>query len=322
MARDTGGGVAVTPQDAVDARSFTFTVFTPTYNRGHTLERVYQSLCRQSFHDFEWLIVDDGSTDDTQERVLAWRQAASFPIVYVRQTNQGKHVATNRAVQRARGELFLTLDSDDSCVPTALERLLHHWKSIPDEARTGFSAVTCLCVDETGEVVGSLFPQDPTDSDSIEIRYRYRVTGEKWGFQRTDVMRQFPFPEVRGERFVTEDVVWRAISRHYRTRFVNEPLRIYHRSDAGPTLTKTAPTSRAEGSRIHALDVLNRDIDWLRTVPLVFVRTAANFVRYSLHRRVGLGAQLDGLHNWRARILWAAAVPVGLALYWRDRLRA
>src|SRR5688572_23550113 len=109
------------------SRAYTFTVFTPTHNRAHTLQRVYDSLRGQTFRDFEWLIVDDGSKDGTDRLAAAWARSADFEIRYRRQPNRGKHVAFNAGVRDARGELFLPLDSDDACVPRALERFIHHW---------------------------------------------------------------------------------------------------------------------------------------------------------------------------------------------------
>lgn len=129
---------------------YKFTVFTPTYNRVQTLSRVYESLQVQTFSDFEWLIVDDGSVDRTRELVEGWQMEACFPIHYLWQENQGKHVAFNYALQEARGELFLTLDSDDACVPEALERFYFHWNAIPENRKGQFSAVTALCKDQNG----------------------------------------------------------------------------------------------------------------------------------------------------------------------------
>src|SRR5216684_1317229 len=109
---------------------YVFTVFTPTFNRSLTLSRVYESLRLQTFRDFEWLIVDDGSTDGTKGLVEKWQAESAFAIRYIYQENQGKPAAFNHGVQEARGELFLTLDSDDACVPQALERLKCHWDGI------------------------------------------------------------------------------------------------------------------------------------------------------------------------------------------------
>ena len=114
-----------------------FTVFTPTHDRAHTLVRVFSSLKAQTFRSFEWVIVDDGSTDKTETLVRSWISAVDFSISYHRQPQGGKHRATNRGVALAKGALFLTLDSDDACVPTALERLYHHWSQIPADDRAG-----------------------------------------------------------------------------------------------------------------------------------------------------------------------------------------
>ena len=134
----------------------------------------------------------------------------------------------DKAIREARGSLFTEIRSADGLVPQALERLKFHWDSIPDDERAGFSAVSALAMDEHGEIIGTRFPADVFDSDSIEIRYRYKVKGDKWGFQRTSVMREQEIPVIPGYTgSIAEAVTWRAIARKYRTRYVNEPLRIY-----------------------------------------------------------------------------------------------
>src|SRR5579883_1323984 len=110
-----------------------FTVLTPTYNRVGYLGRVYESLCAQTFRDFEWIIVDDGSTDGTQELVSSWKPF--FPIRYTWKPNGGKHTAVNVGVAMAAGEFTLILDSDDHCIPHTLERLDYHWKQISNPER-------------------------------------------------------------------------------------------------------------------------------------------------------------------------------------------
>ena len=144
---------------------YKFTVFTAAYNARHKLDRVYSSLCAQTFRDFEWLVIDDGSTDGSRELIESWAQDCPFPMRYEFQENQGKHVAWNRGVTLARGELFLNLDHDDACVPQALERLKFHWDNIPNDQRAKFTAVTSLCVDEKGSLRGTRFPRDVIDSN-------------------------------------------------------------------------------------------------------------------------------------------------------------
>lgn len=264
-----------------------FTVFTPTYNRVQVLHRVYQSLMKQTFHDFEWLIVDDGSTDGTKELINGWQKdsATWFPIRYVYQENQHKKVAHNHGVREARGTLFLPFDSDDYCVPEALEKFALHWFAIPEEERDKFAGVAALCADENGAIVGDRFPCDKwIDSDSLEIRYRYAVSGEKWGFNRTDVLRQFPFPEeIPGH--VPEGVVWSRIARLYKTRFVNEPLRIYCQDETGNVqqITKDGAARNAAGHLFWKYKILSDDIVYFRYKPMSFILDAARLTRFYLH---------------------------------------
>ena len=143
---------------AEDSPGLTFTIFIPTYNRAYTLGRALQSISEQSFKDFEVLIIDDGSSDNTHELVEGWKKREIFPIRYHWQRNQGKHVAHNNAVKRARGYFFVLLDSDDMLHPRALERLKYHWDSIPDNKKEQFAGVEGLCIYSDGRVKVDRFP--------------------------------------------------------------------------------------------------------------------------------------------------------------------
>jgi glycosyltransferase involved in cell wall biosynthesis len=298
------------------------TVFTPTRNRAHTLPRVYQSLRTQTFRDFEWLIIDNNSSDDTESVVSGWQGQADFPIRYIRQPNRGVHVSWNRAAQEARGQFFVMLASDDSCFPTALERLKYHWETIPEDDRERFSGVTALCADQTGRLIGNRFPIDPTDSDSLEIRLKYKIKGEKWGFQRVDVLRRFPLPIIPGYYgYIPEGLMWDAIARHYKTRYVNEPLRTFW-LDASESLSRPRNlSSNARGGMVEAEVGLNEDIRWARVAPLAFYLRAANYARWSFHCGRPVAEHWRHLRNRLARTLWLAALPLGWLAYALDRRR-
>jgi len=298
-----------------------FTVFTPTYNRAATLHRVYESLCVQTYRDFEWLVVDDGSEDETGTFVESWQREAAFSIRYFWQENQGKHIAFNLAVREAQGDLFLNLDSDDSCVPEALERLVERWESIPYDERHGFVGVTALCKDHTGRLVGSRFPSDVLDSDSLEILYRYRVRGEKWGFQRTEVLRAFPFPEEIKNTWVPEGFVWTAIARRYRTRFVNDVLRIYWLEGTSVTRGQNTAKNALMRARWHCM-VLNEHLGYFRLAPLRFFKSALIYSLCSFHRGQGAIKQYRQLHSPAARWIWAIVAPAGFLVYLKDRICA
>ena len=298
---------------------YAFTVFTPTYNRAHTLHRVYESLKAQTFEDFEWLIVDDGSTDETNRLVEQWQKDAWFPIRYVYQENKGKHAAFNHGVRIANGELFLTLDSDDACTPESLERFKYHWDSIPPDRREGFSAVTGLCKDQNGRLIGNRFPFDPTDSDSIEIKYRFEVTGDKCGFHRTDVLKQFPFPEGAEITFVPEGVVWNRVAKRYKTRYVNEVLRtVWTDEPASYTkVLKANPSWMSVGARIEHLTALNEAMCWFWCAPEQFVRSAVAYSCYSFHVGSNVIDQFKDLDHTLSRMLWAVTLPLGFLWYLR-----
>jgi glycosyltransferase involved in cell wall biosynthesis len=301
-----------------------FTVFTATFNRAHTLGRVYRSLQAQTCRDFEWLIIDDGSADGTAELVAGWqgenaRQAGpAFPIRYERQANQGKHAAFNRGVALARGRFFLPLDSDDACLPRALERLLFHWEAIPQGERGRFAAVTALCVDEDGRPLGPPLPAPVLDSDAIAIKRRYRHFSEKWGFTLTEVLRAHPYPEIPGATFMPEDLVWCAIARHWRTRFVDERLRVYH--SGGDQLTGGGlRRGQITGLRLWHAQALNHEAGWFWRDPLGLVRAGVNYARFGFLDGAGLAAQWRGLRNWGGRALWLLGLLPGAWLAARDR---
>jgi glycosyltransferase involved in cell wall biosynthesis len=300
---------------------YTFTVFTPAYNRAHTLPRVFQSLQRQTFRDFEWLIVDDGSTDHTRDVVTQLQAEAGFPIRYLLQPHSGKHVAFNRGVREAAGELFLSLDSDDRCLPEALERFKFHWDAIPTDRKAEFSAVTALWMDENGRVVGDRFPKDTIDSDSLELTFKFHVRGDKWGFHRTSVLRENPFPEPPGLMFVPESVVWYAIARRHKTRFVNECLGVCHNGPlAGDRLSRLTTTT-ALGRRFAHLSILNdyRDVHQISLGRRA--RSALNYGRYSFLCAIGVLPQILAAKSIQTRVLLVFCAPAAYLLSQVDRCR-
>ena len=287
-----------------------FTVFTPTFNRRHTLLRLFESLQMQTLRDFEWLVVDDGSTDGTSELMRELEQRAWFPLRYYCQANRGKHVASNLAVDLAAGELFAILDSDDSLLPHTLERLAMHWTSIPEDRRDQFSGVSCLCAGQDGAIVGDLYPAGAggdgvLDSDPIAMM-PFRLAGDKWGFHRADIMRQYRFPEFEGERFIPEGLVWQRIGSKYRIRYVNEALRqIYF--DEQDCLSNQSVALRSRNPRGSQLFYLEQS----RLAPTARLKFRAliNYIRFSLHGRLSIAINPSTL----------AVFPAGLAMWLRDR---
>ena len=203
------------------------TILTPTYNRASLLPRLFDSLLRQTNKDFEWIVVDDGSTDDTREVVANLKEkcGGAFPMGYVYKANGGKHMAINIGAERARGELLFIADSDDLLTDDALETVANSWHDISDDK--SFAGIAGLDITmDTREVIGSGLPQEHIDCNAIDIRYRHHVTGDMKEVFRTDVLREFPFPEFHSERFCPEQLVWFRIAHRYKLRYVNKPIYI------------------------------------------------------------------------------------------------
>lgn len=199
------------------------TIFTPTYNRCHTLKRLYESLSRQTDMNFEWLVVDDGSTDDT-ETLFRGIERKFFPVRYYKKENGGKHRAINYGVPLATGEWFLIVDSDDFLADNAVETIARCTATIENDPK--FCAVVGNKVNFDRQVVGTPCNYEILDTDFLSYRNRYHIIGDRAEVVRTSVMREFPFPEFEGENFCTEGVVWNRMAQKYKARYVNEDFYI------------------------------------------------------------------------------------------------
>ncbi|MBR0353400.1 MAG: glycosyltransferase family 2 protein [Oscillospiraceae bacterium] len=203
------------------------TVFTPAYNRAYTIEKLYCSLRRQSFKDFEWIVIDDGSTDGTEklfERIL--EEENFFPIQYYQIPNGGKHRAINRGVRIAKGNLFFIVDSDDYLTDDALELVDRIEKSIPDDEKSEFAGVCGLRGKTVDSIIGSTFEGNTLDITSLE-REENGIFGDKAEVFYTEVLKKYPFPEFEGENFLTEAVVWMKIAEDgLKLRYFNEIIYI------------------------------------------------------------------------------------------------
>lgn len=308
--------------DSAPEASFRFTILTPTFNRAHTLERVYQSLVAQDRCDFEWLVVDDGSTDGTAGIVTAWQASAPFPIRYVHQSNGHKKVALNTGFKAARGDFTVILDSDDALTPNALTVFARAWEDIPADQRHRFSGIRALCISPDGRVIGEQFPRAPLDASANDLLYRYRVHGEKLSCDRTDVLRLFPFPEdVDG--LVPEQVLWSQISRNYKCRCINEPVRIYY--DTEDSLSRKLALSSykndLEGLAYAYTFVLDHDNGWFFVNPKILIKVAANRDRFLHHLRRNGSKKRYRIMTKGGQAIALAFGWIGYLLYWRDKTR-
>lgn len=290
-----------------------FTVLTPTYNRAEFLPKVFESLSRQTCTEFEWIVVDDGSQDDTatvMHKLMA--KPAPFLIKYIPKTNGGKHTAWNCGVDAANSELFVCLDSDDSLVAEALETLWKHWEDIPAASRLQYAGVTALSRFPDEKIIGTRFPADVFDSTHIELIEKHGMWGDKMSCFRTDLLKEFKFPVWPDERFATEALIFNRIEREHKTRFVNDILQIKEYLPGG--LTDKSVLLRIKSPQatctFYSELVSYSSPGWPR------LRAAINFMRFAFQaKRRSIWRLALNFPGW-----YALALIPGLAAAIKDRL--
>lgn len=200
----------------------TLTVFTPAYNRAHTLARTYASLLRQDCKDFVWLIVDDGSSDNTAEQVQSWQQKDNgFDIRYLYKENGGMHTAHNMAYEVIDTELNVCIDSDDCLADGAVKKILDKWRAVKD---LGYAGIIGLDADLEGKLIGKGFPDGLTET-TLSGYYAAGGSGDKKLVYRTDVIKKYPpYPVFEGEKYVALAYKYRLIDQDYKLAVLDEVL--------------------------------------------------------------------------------------------------
>ena len=199
------------------------TLFTPTYNRVHLLSRLYNSILMQDVIDVEWLIVDDGSIDDTEALIENFKKESIINIRYYKKSNGGKHTAINFGLQYAKGELFFIIDSDDVLAENALKNIKIHYQSIKNNDNICGIVGPSQYIDKQ-EIVGDYFLKNDWEVSFADIYLKYHLKGDKSVAFKTAVLQQYPFPEKQGVRFVFEAVVWHEMSKKYKVLAINEVI--------------------------------------------------------------------------------------------------
>lgn len=200
----------------------TLTVFTPAYNRAHTLPRTYGSLLNQKCKDFLWLIIDDGSTDDTAELVREWQTHDNgFEIRYIYKENGGMHTAHNTAYANIDTELNVCIDSDDCLSMGAVEKILKKWDEVKCK---GYAGLVGLDADFDGKIIGKDFPKEMTET-TLNGYYAAGGAGDKKLVYRTEIINQTPpYPVFEGEKYVALAYKYLLIDQKYKLAVLNEVL--------------------------------------------------------------------------------------------------
>lgn len=250
------------------------TIFTPCYNRAYCLEKLYHSLQNQDLINFEWLVVDDGSIDETQELFTKWCEEKNpFSIRYIKTKNGGKHRAINKGVKIAEGKLFFIVDSDDYLLSNATAKITHWETTLPEEKK--FAGVAGSLMNSKGERIGIKNEREYIDCTSQE-RDLYGLTGDKAEVFYTNILRKFPFPEFEGENFLTESIVWYTIGKAgYKLRWYNDIIYVCEYLEDGLTKNLEENVKRNPyGTRLALISELQN-----RKLPLI--NRLGTYARYA-----------------------------------------
>ena len=283
------------------------TILTPTFNRAHLLPRLFESLTHQTDFNFEWLVIDDGSTDGTSD-LFAGKTflSAPFPIRYYRQENGGKHRALNAGVKQAKGDFIFIADSDDWLLPQSVAIVGLHTSAIADD--NTFAGVAGLDVFDDERIVGTGLPQDIIDCNAMDIRYRYHVDGDLKEVFKTTVLQEFPFPEIQDEKFCPEQLVWFRIAQKYKLRYFNTPIYVAEYQPNGITASIIRVRMLApQATCMMYAEMLAYKIPFKEKI-----KAAINFWRFKscAPSRVMITALKGG---------WRWCYLMGMLLHWRDK---
>lgn len=283
----------------------TLTVFTPAYNRAHTIGRTYESLCRQTCKDFEWLVVDDGSTDNTKELVEGWIKENKIPIRYIYQQNQGMHGAHNTAYANITTELNTCIDSDDFMPDDAVENIVGFWKENGSDKYAGIIGLDQV---ESGEIIGTEFPVDMVET-TLQDFYLNGGKGDKKLVYRTDVITKYPpYPLFEGERYVGLAYKYMLIDQDYTLLTLNKAL--------------VTVEYQADGSSYNMFKQY-----WRNPKGFAFYRKAEMVTTKSLKRKLMVCIHYVSSSiiskNWNfiqespKKLLTILAIPAGILLYYK-----
>lgn len=281
-------------------------VITPIYNRSQFVPRIFACLQAQENTDFEWILVDDGSTDNIGVVYDGLLSKASFPIQKIRKKNGGKHTALNIGICQAKGELTLILDSDDYLSENAIKTINDCWNKFKNNQQ--ICGIGFLKSYENGVVIGDTFPIVGEQINNIEMRYHNRVLGDKCEVFRTELLKQYPFPEYPDEKFISECVVWNQLAEKYDMVYFNNSFYFCEYLEEGLSLNirkhfYSSPKGMAEVSNGMTINLF----------PLrVQIISSMQYLAYSLMGHISLK---ETIRKCRNKTLLFLTCPLGCLLW-------
>lgn len=297
-------------------------VITCTYNRAHTLPKVYESLCEQTFKEFEWIVADDGSNDGTEELINEWKKENKLEIVYIKQENNGKHIAANAARAIARGYFDVGIDSDDYMRKDALEVFIEAWNSIPKKEHKNYYAVKARCFNPvTGRALGKEIPGGRLECTYLDAKYKFKIQDEMWSMSRLAVTKEFPYPDIRGGkkrgglRFYPEGIGQDLASRKYKIILINDALRAYTQDTSTSLMGYGAKYDRSRENIFMWTHIINDNLDYFFYDPKSFIKALAAIPMDCLFLRKTYREMMEMMMGVGRKVLVTLFIPAGVLCY-------
>lgn len=286
-------------------------ILTPTYNRAYILKNLYESLLNQNNYNFVWYVIDDGSTDSTEELVNSL-YTDKFRIVYKKKVNGGKHTAINFGMEYIKEELTFIVDSDDYLKMDAIDTICVDWEKYKSNELSGLSYYRLYPNDE---VIGVKWPGDVMSIDSFaNMRINKKTYGDKAEIWKTELLKAHPFPEFKGERFLSEAVVWNKLSEEgYKMVFLPKGIYVCEYLEDG--LTKEGRQTRLinfQGTLEHAKSHFFKEVNFFIQIKYMLYYTAVSI--YAKYKKKAFG-HLKSLYKMGYVLLYFPASV--LSFYWK-----
>lgn len=285
------------------------TIFTPAYNRANKLFKLFESLNNQTVINFEWVIVNDGSQDETEEVVKKFVSETKFKVNYIFQKNAGKHVAINRGVEAAKGDLFFIVDSDDYLPNNAIEIILNKYDIQKNQIHFGGVAGRKTYFD--GKMVGSNSRFEDIFSNAIDIRFKKSLQGDLAEVFLTKVLKEYPFPEIENEKFCPEALVWNRIAQKYKLLYFNE--NIYHCEYLPDGLTAKIVKIRMTSPKASMLTY--SELESYKIPLKEKIKANINFWRFSFNSSQAFFKKCKYVNLFFSFI----GLPIGFLMYLKDK---
>ena len=285
------------------------TILTPTFNRGGGLQSLWDSLQKQTVKDFEWLVVDDGSTDGTKDLITQLQEKSDFPIRYIYKNNGGKHTALNVGIQTICSELTFIVDSDDCVTDDAVESILKIHKKY--RSQNNICGYAFLRAFPDGKVNGKKFDVDEKIGSYIDVRVNGDDTGaDKAEVFKTHCLKEFPFPEYPNEKFLGEDLVWVRMARKYEMVHINKAIYVGNYLEDGLT------NNRRKHNIASPVGCMHRAEEFMESDLKTRYRIKGG-LQYIVYGRFAGIKICDLIRKSRHKILATVCIPGGLLLYAR-----